>query len=158
MPRSRKNSIESAELQRRCDKRLEFIKDILLYLWQLPQNLLGLGMMRAMAPGEERLFRGCRVLRSEKMRGGISLGKYIVISKQLSSPVIERHEWGHARQSRLLGPFYLPIIGLPSLLWAAWWKPGMKVDYFAFYTERWADRLAGIRRISSAGRGTPPRR
>jgi len=131
---------------------------ILLYLWQLPQNLLGLGVMWAMSPGVEETFRGCRVLRSEKMQGGISLGRYIVIGKQFLNPVTERHEWGHTLQSRLLGPFYLPVVGIPSLLWAALWKPGRKWDYYAFYTERWADHLAGIRRqVSSGGRGTPPR-
>ena len=134
------------------------VRETFFYLWQLPQNLLGLLIVWVMSPGEEQVFRGCRILRSEKMRGGISLGRYIVISKQFSNPVTDRHEWGHTRQSMLLGPFYLPVIGLPSLLWAAWWKPGRTVGYYSFYTEKWADRLAGIRRMPSGGRAAPPPR
>ena len=57
-----------------------------------------------------------------------------------------RHEYGHCRQSRILGPFYLLVIGLPSLLWALWWTPGRSVGYYSFYTERLADRLGGVKR------------
>ena len=131
------------------------IRDILLYLWQLPQNLLGLVLTRIMGPGPVREYRNARVLLSEKMSGGISLGRYIIISSGFDSPDTARHEWGHCRQSLMLGPCYLLVIGLPSLLWAAWWKPGKQRGYFTFYTERWADRLAGIkRRPFSAGRKT----
>ena len=58
----------------------------------------------------------------------------------------EKHEWGHTRQSLLLGPLYLPLVGLPSLLWATWWTPLRSTSYFRFFTERWADRLGGVRR------------
>ena len=123
--------------------------DILFYLWELPQNLLGLLLSRIMAKGQRgqvREFRGTRILRSDRMRGGISLGRYIILSATGWEPDIDLHEWGHSRQSRLLGPFYLPVVGIPSLLWAAWWRPGRKHGYYTFYTERWADRLAGIQR------------
>ena len=127
--------------------------DILLYLWELPQNLVGLALTKALGPGEAETYRNARVLKSEKMRGGISLGRYIIVDARSAGPHIVRHEWGHTRQSRLLGPFYLPVIGIPSLLWAAWWRPGRKHGYFSFYTERWADRLAGLRPPSVNGRG-----
>jgi hypothetical protein len=54
------------------------------------------------------------------------------------------HEFGHYRQSLLLGPLYLPLIGLPSVCWAMVKKAGLfaAVPYCAFPTERWADRLA----------------
>ena len=124
-------------------------KDILLYFWELPQNLLGLALSFVMEKGRRgpvQRFRGVRILRSDRMRGGISLGRYIILSASAWEPDIDLHEWGQSRQSRLLGPFYLPVVGIPSLLWAAWWRPGRKRSYYAFYTERWADRLAGIRR------------
>jgi hypothetical protein len=132
-------------------------KDILLYIWELPQNLVGLLLTCLLAPGQKQPYRDARILRTEKMNGGISLGRYIIVSSLFSDSQTELHEWGHTLQSRMLGPLYLPIIGLPSLLWAIWWKPGKKRSYFSFYTERWADRLAGIRRFpSSDGRKTPP--
>ena len=49
----------------------------------------------------------------------------------------------------MLGPLYLIVIGLPSLIWAALHSSVRRlrtVDYFSFYTERWADRLAGVKR------------
>lgn len=125
---------------------MKAVIDILLYLWQLPQNLLGWVLMRVMAPGTLYRRGDVRILRSARMRGGISLGRYIIVSTHLWHPDLERHEWGHCLQSRLLGPLYLPVIGLPSLLWAIWWNPGRSASYFSFYTERWADRLAGIDR------------
>ena len=122
------------------------LMEVILYIWQLPQNLLGWLLMQMMSPGKTYLFHGAKVLLSARMWGGISLGRYIILSDQMDHPVHARHEWGHTRQSRMLGPLYLPVVGLPSLLWAIWWKPGRKVGYYAFYTEKWADRLAGIRR------------
>ena len=135
-------------------------KHILFYLWELPQNLAGLALRKALRPGEEEAYRDAWILRTEKMRGGISLGRYIIVSARMSNSLFDLHEWGHTRQSRLLGPFYLPVIGIPSLLWAAWWTPRRNCSYFSFYTERWADRLAGIKHPaprSSTGRGTRPR-
>lgn len=48
----------------------------------------------------------------------------------------------------VLGPLYLLIIGLPSFLWASLKRAGLfrGRDYYSFYTEKWADRLAGIER------------
>ena len=120
-------------------------KDMLFYLWELPQNLLGLALTKALGPGVTEPYKDARILRTEKMRGGISLGRYIIVNARQSSPFLDLHEWGHTRQSRLLGPFYLFAVGIPSLLWAVWWRPGRKRGYFSFYTERWADRLAGLR-------------
>ena len=94
------------------------MKELLLYLWQLPQNLLGELLVLIYRPEGSYDYDGNT----------------------------EKHEWGHTRQSRMLGPLYLIVIGLPSLLWAAWWNPGRKAGYFDFYTEKWADRLGGIER------------
>ena len=121
------------------------VKEIILYIWQLPQNLLGWLLTRVMAPGKTYRYQDARILLSARMWGGISLGRYIILSATAWEPDIDLHEWGHSRQSRLLGPFYLFAVGIPSLLWAVWWRPGRKRGYFSFFTERWADRLAGLR-------------
>ena len=135
------------------------VKETILFVWQLPQNLLGWLLTRVMSPGKTGRFCDAEVLLSARMWGGISLGRYIILSDRMDHPVHARHEWGHTRQSRMLGPLYLPVIGIPSLLWALWWRPTRRVSYFAFFTERWADRLAGIRRpgINSSPRPSPPR-
>ena len=56
------------------------------------------------------------------------------------------HEYGHTVQSLILGPLFLPVIALPSLLWAGLpsaqrWRWKHKFSYYQFYTENWANRL-----------------
>ena len=57
---------------------------------------------------------------------------------------IKEHEWGHTRWSLYLGPLYLLIIGLPSIIWAMIHTPYSKRSYYWFYTERLADRSGGV--------------
>lgn len=52
------------------------------------------------------------------MQGGISLGKYIIVSQWATQKTI-MHEYGHCLQSKILGPLYLLVVGLPSILHAA---------------------------------------
>ena len=122
--------------------------DILLYAWQLPQNLLGLLLVTILKPEDVYDFFGSKVYYSHRMRGGISLGRYIIIRSYLlnANAKTEYHELGHSIQSRILGPLYLLVIGLPSLLWAAWWNEDRNRSYYSFYTERWADYLGNVER------------
>ena len=123
---------------------------VLLQIWQLPQNLLGL-VIGWFLKGKRRLtgFPGIppaiRIVAARNMYGGISLGNFVYFRPPAYEKMV-RHEYGHCLQSRLLGPFYLLVIGLPSLLWALWWHPGRHIGYYDFYTERWADRLGGVER------------
>jgi len=53
---------------------------------------------------------------------------------------------GHTVQSVILGPLFLPVIGLPSLLWAGLpvfrkYRERRSVSYYWLYTERWANFL-----------------
>lgn len=124
------------------------IAEILLYAWQLPQNLIGLLLVLILQPEEAYDMDGCRLYYATRMRGGISLGRYVIVRSWMKDYTgnTERHELGHAKQSRMLGWFYLFVIGIPSLLWAAWWNEGRNRSYYAFYTERWADTLGGVNR------------
>ena len=123
-------------------------KNIILYLWQLPQNLLGLLLVLILQPEESYDMDGCRLYYATRMRGGISLGRYVIVRSWMKDYTgnTERHELGHAKQSRMLGWFYLFVIGIPSILWAAWWNEGRNRDYYSFDTERWADHLGGVNR------------
>ena len=121
---------------------------ILSWLWQFPQELLGL-LFGCFLKGKRRLTgvpgipQGICVRFSESMSGGISLGHFVYV-RRIDDIRMVRHEYGHCRQSLILGPLYLAVIGLPSLLWAVWWNPCRRVPYYRFYTERWADRLGGV--------------
>ena len=125
------------------------IADFFLYLWQLPQNLLGLLLLAIYRPEMSFDYEGARLTFAQRMPSyaGISLGKYIILASRFAADNDSiQHEWGHTRQSRMLGPLYLFVVGLPSLIWAAWWHPGRKCSYFSFYTEVWADKLGGVKR------------
>lgn len=119
------------------------MKRILLYIWMLPQNLLGL-LLRAIYKGKDSQYEDALVRRSTKMRGGISLGRYIVIN-QFSSKKTVMHEYGHCKQSLYLGWLYLIVVGLPSILHAALCKC-KNHSYYDFPVEKWADKLGNVKR------------
>lgn len=123
------------------------MKQALLYAWMLPQNLLGL-LLRAIYKGNDSTYESSIVRRSTFFRGGISLGKYIIVSQWASKNTI-KHEYGHCKQSKYLGWLYLVVIGLPSLIWAWMYGPIVKPTkngYYKLYTEKWADKLGGVER------------
>ena len=130
--------------------------EVLLYLWQLPQNLLGIVLLAIYGwhysfelKGNNHRAASSWVHLSKRMRGGISLGRYIILSDLYErDPVAWYHERGHSIQSMMLGPLYLLIIGLPSLLHAAFYRYDQANPnrYYRFYTERWADKLGDVKR------------
>lgn len=121
------------------------MKKVLFYIWELPQNLLGL-LLRLFYKGTDSEYEGAKVRMSPRMRGGISLGKYIIVSEDANYGTV-MHEYGHCRQSKYLGWLYLLVIGLPSIL-HAWLCDCEKRghSYYDFYTEKGADKLGGVNR------------
>lgn len=119
---------------------------ILVFVWTLPQTLLGMYLVKGFH-AEKYIQKGfTHFMTSPRMRGGISLGMIVLIQciNEAGSYVrldIMRHEYGHVIQSLILGPLYLIVIGLPSLLWAAFICDWTDKDYYWFYTERWANKL-----------------
>ena len=121
------------------------MKQILLWLWCFPQNLVGLSLKiatKAKRRGDHYEFNiEC---------GSVSLGEYIFLCpSHWGSDEVLRHEKGHRTQSRMLGWLYLPFIALPSAIWAGCfgeYRKRKKRSYYWFPTEAWADKLAGITR------------
>lgn len=117
------------------------ILNFILYIWQLPQNLLGI-LIKTFTKAEpiEHIYYW-------KYNSGLSLGKYIFVNKNASFNTVF-HEEGHQKQSLYLGWLYLIIIGLPSIIWATLKTLGLfsNVSYYKFYTEAWADKLSNIKR------------
>lgn len=119
------------------------MRRVALYLWQLPQNLLGL-LFLLFIRGEERHKLGdITFYYKDGFTGGISLGNYIIIGSKCQKSV--KHEYGHCRQSQRLGWLYLIVVGLPSILHAAFCRC-RRHSYYSFYTEKWADKLGGVNR------------
>ena len=132
-------------------KTLKLILSVILYAWQLPQNLLGLLLLAFYEPELSYDWKGVRLNYSPRMKGGISLGRYVILKGSAYSAGIkpgndEAHEYGHSRQSRILGPLYLPLIGIPSLVHAVNWTAASPKSYYDYWTERWADKLGGVTR------------
>ena len=121
------------------------------YVWQLLQNLLG--MLYKDCISDNIITRvNCDATDYEcyltRNGGGVTLGRYIFVNqnyKDLSNVIL--HEIGHTKQSRILGPLYLIIIGIPSISWAGLRRliPALKkINYYSFYTENWANKLMGL--------------
>ena len=113
---------------------------ILIYLWTLPQSVLG-WLLSLFC--RKSTLHGKRVY-LWRFSCGLSLADYIFVNKDASVFTVA-HEYGHRRQSLYLGWLYLLIIGIPSITWASlytlFWE--RKKCYYDFYTERWANNLAG---------------
>ena len=139
-------------------KVLDCIIRALLMLWELPQNIIGALMFIFFAVFSDSVILDdddSLEMYSPMMRGAISLGIFRVYAyKYLGNgaryvELVRKHEKGHRQQSKWLGPLYLIVIGLPSLIWATLHSSVRRlrtVDYFSFYTEKWADRLGGVKR------------
>lgn len=139
-------------------KILNFIWQTLLWIWQLPQNLVGLCVLWwARNFGKiSRVYKldaGVKAYYVVKLSGGVTLGNYIFIhdyamhfAKGQRQTNTEKHEYGHTIQSKILGPLYLFVIGIPSIVHAAIHDDKKHGSYYHFYTEKWADKLGGVKR------------
>lgn len=124
------------------------MKKLLQCLWQLPQLILGLILFRMCHFASTKIeeFNNNYVMYVDGFRGGISLGSFIIVDSKAHERVV-MHEAGHSKQSLILGPLYLIVIGVPSLIHSIVYNIcGRKWNYYSFYTERWADKLSGINR------------
>lgn len=121
---------------------------VLLYIWQLPQNLLGLILRLFYKTDTKVHYREKTIRVCKAFPGGISLGDTVFVNKYPVGKAWSdtKHEWGHTRQSLFLGPLYLIVIGLPSIIWAALPQQKWGISYYAFYTEKWADKLGNVKR------------
>ena len=138
---------------------MKHFKFALLYIWQILQNLLGLLLVKIYKPQRlHKLDNGVKVYYSHKMKGGISLGNYCLVNtghyrknieESLKRDTVRHEAIGHTKQSRILGPLYLFVIGIPSITWAGLYGSVIRSTrngYYKFYTEKWADTIADIKR------------
>ena len=120
-------------------------------IWQLPQNLIG-SLYKEFISKDiiTRINYDASIYECYLTRGGggLTLGRFIFVNQHftdLEETIL--HEIGHVKQSRILGPLYLIIIGIPSISWAGLRRliPALKkINYYSFYTERTANKLMGL--------------
>lgn len=118
--------------------------------WGILQTFVGAMLLLIVSSkiAEHVLYRkaSASTVLQTKLRGAISLGAFIICFYMPDERTF-KHEFGHCIQSLILGPLYLLIIGLPSLIWCGCfekYRQKYNVSYYAFYTEKWANKLGGV--------------
>lgn len=128
---------------------MKIVKHLFLFLWQLPQMLVAICLvvhyLLKQRIDKTLVYRGRFVLKVKGFRGGLSLGAFLFVDS-LQWDMI-KHEYGHSRQSKILGWLYLLIVGVPSAILYHTYKDTWKRSYYSFFPEKWADRLGGVNRI-----------
>ena len=123
---------------------------LLQMTWGIIQNVLGfliwLYVLLTGPKEERRFFYGALVTRWNLL-SSMSMGMFLFLGTDDERVIV--HEYGHSIQSLILGPFYLPIIGLPSLLWSCSYSriirsPKRRYRYTSFYPEKWANHLGRL--------------
>ena len=135
---------------------MSFKEFFMEYIWQLPQNILGSLYKEYISDNiitrvnYDATDYECYLTNSG---GGLTLGRFIFVNQHfvdLEETIL--HEIGHVKQSRILGPLYLIIIGIPSISWAGLRRliPALKkINYYWFYTENWANKLMGLNKYGN---------
>ena len=130
---------------------------VLCFTWGLPQAIVGAILYlvrRTKYPKANISFYnwGTIMFKSDELDSGMSLAPFLFILDydmdvdDGRQSRMEMHEFGHIKQSLMLGPFYLLVVGIPSIFWLIinnrWLK---NINYYkSFYTEIWADRLGHV--------------
>ena len=125
-------------------KIFECIIFVVLCIWQLPQFIVSLVMLLFVGRVKKVEYRHYNfAFMGEKMLGAISLGPFSILSKAnaCSKESIAHELDGHTVDSKIFGPLYLFVIGIPSLLNATF---HFTKCYYDFYTERIANKHAGL--------------
>ena len=135
--------------------------DKLLWVWQLPQNILGYFLTRkydVISTRSVSVDKRRTVYFKTFFCNGLSLGDYIILDRwhlgKCGTKTINTicHEYGHQRQSLILGWLYIPLIIIPSALRSLWnflfhrsWSKELRDRwYYRGYPERWADVLGDV--------------
>lgn len=129
------------------------------FTWGLPLTLVGLFVLlyaKLFMKNEVDYFNvGGRICikHKEKRFGGVALGIVYMVDANPnvnSQYLLHTHELGHTVQNIIFGPFFLPLIGIPSFIRYSIWgwlkkrhykKYGTYKDYYGIWFESQASRL-----------------
>ena len=123
------------------------MKKLLFGIWQwtwgFPQSFVGLIVFLVCRKCPHGMYRGCITTRWNN-RGSMGMGMFLFLGTEDSQ--VRVHEFGHSVQSLILGPLFLPIMGIPSFLWCniPYFRRMRKekgVSYYSFYPESTANAL-----------------
>ena len=128
---------------------MKYIRNLILFIWQLPQHIVALiyfGYLVMMCKdlGVDSRYKQAIVIPCV-MRGAITLGNYVFVGLNSEYKETVKHELGHTIQSKILGPLYLIIIGIPSITYCSLRRmfPSLrKKNYYDFFSEKSANYLS----------------
>ena len=97
---------------------------ICIWIWQFPQNLMGIVLMWK----KKRHILPAGLICTQWKYPTLCLGEYLFVS----TPDLLRFSWGRGILSRILGPMYIPFISIPSFLCLIIYRnPGHYLDLYA---------------------------
>ena len=135
--------------------------NVLLKIWQLPQFFAGAILDVIVTvfklKTEQSVVKNSKenvkvVFVKKFFKSAVSLGTYVFADNlyfhavQIVKAKMIGHELGHSKQSKYLGPLYLFVIGLPSLIGNLLYRMKVIKNYYKQPWEAWADKLGGVER------------
>ena len=128
---------------------MKYIRNLILFIWQLPQHIVALiyfGYLVMMCKdlGVDSRYKQATVIPCI-MRGAVTLGNYVFVGLNSEYRKTVKHELGHTIQSKILGPLYLIVIGIPSITYCGLRRifPSLrKKNYYDFFSEKSANYLS----------------
>lgn len=142
---------------RKIKKSYWVVNNIVMYFWEIVQNIVGFTYwffgpknckVITTNNGETKKVWFRELVRNNKEEA-VTIGEFIFLDDQYQHDgwkyaleACYKHEYGHVVQSRILGPLWLLIIGVPSLIHACLYRENKTYNYYDFYTERWANTLS----------------
>lgn len=131
---------------------LHFLYYIIQWSWGILQNIAGLLVFLYLyiknPKRDMTIFHAAVVCDWDNEIDCMGLGMFVFMAeynKQTNKEILV-HEYGHTIQSLILGPLYLLVIALPSLIWAKnkalqKYRKENNKSYYWLYCEKWANRL-----------------
>ena len=135
-------------------KKINSPEDFWKYMWELPQNLLGLLVIYITSPWYSVAWEDCYF--TDKLNHAVSLGTYTIApTEEYNNICVMWHEKGHRKQSKKYGWLYLPVVFIPAAVRDLWdkfahsewshWK--REKWYYSGFPEKQADELGKLKRF-----------
>ena len=126
------------------------------WTWGVVQNVIGVSVFLVLLRNRHSVFRGA-VVTHWKHSYSMGCGMFIFLgnhghsfnsaekNRKINYDVLI-HEYGHTVQSVILGPLFVPVIAIPSFIWAllpcfSRLRLKKKLSYYWLYCEKWANIL-----------------
>ena len=120
-------------------------------MWELPQNVLGLVVFLVAGGCKRRRYEWEHKRLYIRTNFGVSLGMFVFYLETQKGN--KYHEYGHAIQSMILGPLYLFVVGIPTVLRVCYGYCYYRIyrrswtGYYMGFPEKWADQLGRWQRF-----------